>query len=117
MNTKDFKKYVDKRLKDCVDTLFKKSDEYSRIDDKHHNFKRAGAMKGESPEKALQGMKSKHDISIMDIIDDIEKHGKYPDKKMLREKIIDDINYLLLLESLILEHMDNNIKKKEIKGR
>lgn len=108
MNTKDFKKYVNKRLKSCVDTLFSKSDEYSRIDDKHHNFKRAGKMHNESPEKSLQGMKAKHDISLLDIIDDIEKYGKYPDKKTLEGKIIDDINYLLLLESLILEHIDEN---------
>jgi hypothetical protein len=111
MNSKDFKKYVDKRLKSCVDTLFQKSDEYSRTDDKHHNFKRAGAMNNESPEKALHGMKAKHDVSLLDIIDDIEKYGKYPNKKMLAEKIKDDINYLLLLESLILEHIDNAERK------
>ena len=48
MESKKFKKYVDERLKSCINTLFKKSDEYSRNNDKHHNFKRAGMMRNKS---------------------------------------------------------------------
>lgn len=103
MNEKKFREYVEKRLQDCLDTLFVKSKEYSDGKDKHHNFKRAARMREQSPEQSLQGMKTKHDISLLDIIDDID-NGNFPDDDVLKEKIIDSINYLLLLESLILEH-------------
>lgn len=105
MKEEDFREYVDNRLKDCLDTLFTKSKEYSDGKDKHHNFKRAAKMRCQTPEQALQGMKTKHDVSLLDIIDDIDD-GRFPDDDVLKEKIIDSINYLLLLESLILEHKE-----------
>ena len=46
-------------------------------------------------------MELKHYVSIMDIVDNIEK--ELPSIEKLEEKFTDEINYLLLLKALILE--------------
>ena len=110
MNLKEFKKLVDNRIKLINTTLILKQKEYAPESDVLHNFKCAGKMDDCTPERALQGMKTKHDVSIRDIIHKIEYNGEYPDVKLLEEKIGDSINYLILLEALIKE----NIVKNEV---
>lgn len=104
MNQEDFTKLVNNRFTVCGAILGGKSAEYSRNGDKLHNFKRAGKMLFCTPEHALIGMMAKHQISIMDIVDDIYD-GLLPTDELLSEKIADNINYLLLLEALIRERM------------
>lgn len=94
---------VTKRLAHCITLLDAKNKEYASDDDKLANFKEAGALKGETPEKALWGMWCKHVISIKKIIDDLDRLRLVPTTKTLDEKISDNINYLLLLEALITE--------------
>lgn len=101
MKQKDFDKLVDERLGFCKRTLQIKAGEYA-TDDRLHNFRRAALLQGCSPARALSGMWAKHIISILDIIDDIER-GKAIDEAILSEKLTDNINYLLLLEAVILE--------------
>lgn len=81
-----------------------KSGEYSRNDDKLHNFKRAAGVLGTTPEKALLGMMTKHTVSILDIVDDLEK-DKLPSAELLAEKIGDELKYLILLKALIMERI------------
>ena len=50
-------------------------------------------------------MDLKHRVSLMDIVDDLEK-GILPSQKTLDDKMDDLHNYLLLLEGLIVERMD-----------
>jgi len=107
MNETDFLKLVKERQAKCYALLVKKSGEYSRNNDKLHNFKMAARMEGKSPEEALRGMWMKHLVSIMDIIDDIEIRGGWPDAFVLAEKLDDNHNYLHLLEALIVERMSN----------
>ena len=57
-----------------------------------------------SPEKALLGMKTKHTVSILDIVDDLDT-GNLPSGELLCEKIGDELNYLILLKALILERI------------
>ena len=102
MNHETFVAIAAKRFQACTDILNMKSKEYSRDKDKLHNFKAAGQMLGCTPETALIGMKVKHDVSVIDIILDINA-GKLPDEALLSEKITDSINYLVLLEALITE--------------
>jgi hypothetical protein len=104
MNQEDFNDLVDARFFVCRTSLGQKSNEYSRNGDKLHNFKRAGAMLSCTPEEALLGMVAKHQISIMDIVDDIAD-GLLPTDEKLSEKMTDSINYLLLLEGLIRERL------------
>jgi len=96
------------RFKACLEVLEKKNVEYSRDEDKLHNFKRAAMMLqgprfGCEPEDALVGMWVKHITSIMDMVDDLPD---LPTFSILREKITDAINYLVLLEALFVERMD-----------
>ena len=103
MNLNDFAKLIDWRFKKCEDLLLgAKNVEYSRNGDKLHNFKVAARMRNNTPEDALIGMWIKHIISILDIVDDINR-GETPVFEMVEEKITDSINYLLLLEALFEE--------------
>ena len=104
MNMEEFDKLLENRIMLLRRILSFKSSEYSRNNDKLHNFKRAGQMLNVSPEKALIGMKVKHDISILDIVNDID-NDKLPSIELLQEKIGDSINYLILLEALIKERI------------
>lgn len=113
MNVKKFNEMLEERIVKTRAVLESKNKEYASDTDKLHNFKRAGTMKQETPEKALVGMWAKHIISLLDIVDRIDKDeeeeltkvclGKGLTKHMLEEKIGDAINYLILLEALIKE--------------
>lgn len=106
MNHAEFNKLLNEIIERTTHVLATKSDEYSTDEDKLHNFKRAGKMLRCSPERALIGMWTKHVISILDIVDRIEKdkHNEtYDEIVLLEEKIGDAINYLILLEALIKE--------------
>ena len=105
MNSKEFEKILNRRIELTKRVFLKKSAEYSgRGADKLHNFKRAAAALNSTPEEALIGMKIKHDISILDIVENI-KNGIIPSKELLEEKCGDSINYLILLEAMIKERM------------
>jgi len=114
MNHKEFDKLLDGIIKRITTVLSTKSNEYSTDSDKLWNFKRAGAMLSCTPEKALVGMWTKHIISILDIVDELDsKCGTNKDcfpafdmiayMEKIEEKIGDAINYLILLEALIRE--------------
>jgi hypothetical protein len=86
----------------CKNTLIRKATEYAREDGRLHNFHVAGMMSRQSPEKALLGMMLKHDVSIRDIVEDLDR-GIFPTDELLTEKITDLINYHVLLKALIVE--------------
>jgi hypothetical protein len=104
MTNEEFKKLIQHRLNDCINVMTAKSDEYSRNNDKLHNFKVAAAFDQCTPEKALWGMMLKHIVSLRDIVVDIEA-GRLPEYSVVSEKTTDTINYTLLLEALIDERM------------
>lgn len=104
MLKKEFDKLLDEQFEIIKNVLSSKNKEYASKVDKLHNFKRAGKMLECSPEQALIGMLTKHIISILDIVDKIEKEKEYPTEKILNEKITDSINYLILLKALIVEN-------------
>jgi len=104
----EFKKLMYEILSRTTEVLDIKSAEYSTDKDKLHNFKRAGKMLQCTPEKALVGMWTKHVISILDIVDNIDNNTAFLDLNedfigTLEEKITDAIKYLILLEALIKE--------------
>lgn len=118
MEHKYFAKYLKWRHEQTDLVMGVKSDEYSSEGDKLHNFKRAGRIAGTSPEKALMGMAMKHLVSILDIIDKLDKQcgtdeNKFPSKediltinaymKMVHEKVGDLTNYMYLFEGHIIE--------------
>jgi len=104
MTHKDFEKLVEYVIKERIKGVMRsKSAEYSRGDDKLHNFKRAAEVSGKTPLECLQGMKLKHDVSILDMLnDEATKYGTHSQEKW-EEKISDDINYLILMLALLYD--------------
>lgn len=70
--------------------------------DRLHNFKRAAKALQSTPERACISFWMKHVVSILDMVDDLDK-GKKNSPAMWNEKIGDAINYLVLLEGLVSE--------------
>ena len=107
MTEREFMDLVEARHRKRVTLMQAKSGEYSRNDDKLHNFYRAAELQGCTPERALQGMWAKHLVSILDIVDDTETYMQLPSQSVIEEKFNDCHNYLDLLEALIKERRDD----------
>lgn len=107
MDEKEFEKELNQRINLIKQVLSSKSAEYSKVGDKHYNFKRAAEIIRKTPETALWGMFLKHYVSIQDIVESIEETGDAPKEELIQEKIGDAINYLILLETLIKERSNN----------
>jgi hypothetical protein len=106
MTYEEFEKVVDSRFELCKRTLGMKNAEYARAGDKLNNFKKAAALQGCHPATACQGMMAKHQVSIVDLVKDLEAGKRHP-KSMWDEKLGDALNYLLLLDAIVQED-DNN---------
>lgn len=104
MTEKQFEIHVDERIERIRNVLQIKAKEYRKNDNPFHNFDRAAAMNNCTPERALMGMLAKHQISVLDLVDDIDS-GKLPNRELVAEKIGDHINYLILLEGLIYRRL------------
>lgn len=108
MGSDEFNILVSDTFDSCKNTLTRKAIEYSR-GSRLHNFHVAAQMIGSTPEKVLMGFKLKHDVSLRDIVNDIDE-GRLPTVEMLAEKLHDEINYLVLLKALIVERRMNEGK-------
>jgi hypothetical protein len=103
MTRQDFDKLVAERVAKIASVISSKGNEYSgNGDDRMHHFKVAARICNETPEKALWGIAMKHLVSVIDIINDLDK-GIVASKERVDEKIGDTINYLILLEGLLEE--------------
>ena len=100
MNQEEFNKTFESRVDSCRRILISKNTEYARGGDKVSNFKKAAGMQLCHPAKALQGMMAKHQVSIVDMINDFEL-GITHSQKQWDEKINDALNYLFLLDAVI----------------
>ena len=107
MDNKVFEEIIEERISKCKEVLVVKAKEYA-TEDRLHNFKVAAELQGCSPVKALAGMMAKHTVSAYDLINDFEA-GETISQDMWNEKIGDSINYLLLLEALIVEDFNNRM--------
>lgn len=98
---RQFEVVLQERLKKIQETLVEKAKQYQRNDDRYHNFRKAAALTGKTPEQCLWGFCLKHIVALDDYINDL------PDKRMPQEqwdeKIGDIINYLILLEAMTKE--------------
>lgn len=107
MTEEEFDFLVSTRTSKIVDSLIEKGKEYRRNNDPLHNFRVAAKVNNTTEEKALWGFAVKHYVSLLDILNDIEK-GILPKEKAVDEKIGDLINYLILCEASIKEKIKNN---------
>ena len=102
MKVKRFNKIVEDTLHECKSVLVKKEVEYATEVDRFDNFKRAAEIKGTTPIEAAAGMMVKHEESMWKMINN-------PDmvtEKLLKDKLGDLINYILLIKGLMVEHME-----------
>ena len=102
MTDKEFQKILESRLEKIKLVLARKASEYSR-GDRLHNFKRASEALRITPERACIGFLMKHIVSILDMVDDLERDIHNP-LVAWDEKIGDAINYLCLLEGIVTEN-------------
>jgi hypothetical protein len=106
MKRNRFNEIVDQTLEQVTEVLIEKSIEYSRNDNPFHNFDVGARKTGLIREKVLDGMALKHDISIDDMVNDIED-GKLPSYDTINEKFGDAINYLILKKASIIDRIEN----------
>lgn len=104
MNREEFNHIVNTRLELTRAVLISKNDAYNPGEDRLASFKTAArfATTPTTPEQALVGMWRKHLISVMDMVDSLDR-GILPEQDLIDEKIGDSINYLILLEALFNE--------------
>ena len=106
MNTHEFEEIVMKnRLYLTEKVLGVKADEYAR-GDRLSNFKKAGELIGCTPEKALFGFVAKHIVALSDFVNDLES-GLNQTPERWTEKTGDIINYMILMEALVMERKQN----------
>src|SRR5690554_535189 len=98
MTAETFNKLLNLRLQKIVESLGQKANEYA-TDDRLHNFKEAGKTFECLPTEACWAYMMKHLVSIKDLANGTKKGS--PD--LIHEKIGDAINYLILMEALLLE--------------
>lgn len=107
MDSNQFSKVFDDLFGKSAGMLVNKAKEYATDDDRLANFKKAANLQGITPEEALAGMMAKHTVSINDMIS--KGDPKLFSEAQWDEKILDHINYLILLKALVLENLDNGV--------
>lgn len=93
----EFDEILKRRLRKITETLGNKELEYAQAGNRFHNFDVAAQRRGITPEKALDGMMLKHEVSVSDLINSPNNVTQ----ELIDEKIGDNINYLILLEGLL----------------
>ena len=110
MRKEDFNILLKERVNEIEQKLTQKRDEYVTNEDVFSAFKKAtGLSFHDCPEQLAWEYMTKHLQSIKDMIETVSKHGYngYPEKDTLREKFGDAINYLLLIELMMVERIRN----------
>lgn len=107
MTNAQFDEILSMRIDKIRTVLSSKATEYASSSDRLHNFKRAATISNRTTAQALVGMWTKHLVSILDIVDTDAKYEDLPPirRDVLDEKIGDAINYLILLEAVLIERI------------
>ena len=104
MTGEEFDQEVELTCKNIVNSLSIKGKEYRRNGNVFHNFEVAARKKNTTRESALSFMAIKHEISIEDMVNDLEK-GILPTEEMVEEKFGDAINYNILQKAMFLDRI------------
>lgn len=104
MTEQKFEEIITETLDQIKETLIEKGREYRRNNDPLHNFNQGAKRTGKIREKVLDGFLLKHEISIEDMTNDIEK-GILPSKSTVNEKFNDNLIYLLIKKASIIDRL------------
>ena len=107
MTENRFEQIVDETLNQIRETLIKKGAEYRRNNNPFHNFEEGSKRSGLIREKVLDGFLLKHEISIADMTNDLEK-GILPKIETIEEKFGDNLIYLILKKASIIDKIEEN---------
>jgi hypothetical protein len=102
MKLEQFDKFLEGILGEVKGVLGSKSADYAGDGDKLYNFKLQARIEGITPVEALRGNWLKHRSSIQQGLDELQT-GKMRDLKWWHEKLIDSVNYEILLLALLTE--------------
>ena len=106
MTEERFDQVVDIFLNSVRETLLVKGREYRRNNNVFHNFDEGSKRNGLIREKVLDGFLLKHEISIADITNDLEK-GILPKIETVNEKFGDNLIYLILKKASIIDRIES----------
>lgn len=106
MTELEFEKVVEETLSTIKTTLLVKGKEYRRNGNPLHNFEQGAKRKGITREKVLDGFMLKHEISIDDMVNDLEV-GKLHSKEVIDEKFNDVLIYTLIKKASMLDRINN----------
>jgi|SRR6478609_3289234 len=109
MDRTEFDKIVENTLTIARESLIIKGKEYDREGNPFHNFDKGAKRKDKLRERVIEDYSLKHEVSIDDMICDIEK-GELPSYEIVEEKFKDAINYLILKKASIVERINNKPK-------
>ena len=98
MTLNEFNALLDKVLEQCRDIMNSKGVAYSGTDDKFGNFKRIAKKLNLRTEQIWSVYFNKHIDAI-----DAYIRGEYSDSEPIEGRIMDAINYLLLLYGILAE--------------
>lgn len=99
-NIQEFEDVINRRIELIKEILASKAEEYSTDTDRFQNFNEGASLTKQSPERTLWGYAAKHFVSILKMLDDIDKNIPLKEE-VVDEKLGDSINYLILLEGLM----------------
>ena len=106
MNQEAFDCIVNNRIMAIKSIFTEKAKQYAR-GDRLSNFKKAASFRGMSPEDILMGLVIKHFTALDDYVQDLTEEDIFMPIEQWLEKIGDVINYMILLEALVMERHVN----------
>lgn len=108
INYEEYNTIIEDTIEKVKNILLVKGKEYGTNDDPLHNFRAATQMMNMDIKQVLAGYMMKHTVSVYNMIENSKGPGTYSTEKW-EEKIIDHINYLLILRACIGEEKLNNM--------
>jgi hypothetical protein len=99
MNAEDFDSLLERRCELMKKVLGSKAGEYASDKDRLHNFYATSSITRNTPAQALLGFQAKHLTAIIDAV----TNETNVTRDWIDEKIGDAVNYLVLLEAVLVE--------------